>query len=369
MASLRDCRKGKVTHRLIEDVRRHEEMKKKATKDDIESLIAQLPTIVGGDRTKTFRLQIRSLIEPRFVFGSKESGASGMSEGDTAGDQHVEDALKEVWHFSAQELLDLMLEDIEIPDLSEIYKGAKATRDKYRVRGVKRNGALFRLAKKETVKNKIARERVLAKKGRVPPERFEDADRRFRYLKAIPDADEKALVFLIMDISGSMDSGKKYIAKAFYFCLTEILRRHYQDVEIVYVCHDTEASERTEEEFFKAGLAGGTTISAGLEKALEIYNERYAHQEQNVYVWHATDGDNFDADNIKVTQALEALCEITELIGICEIKPSGNSISNISKIEDLQKQYSHFVLTKIFNKKEIRGALISFLNQRRGLKK
>jgi len=367
MASLRDRRGEKLSRRILEDARRHEEMKKKAARDNIETLIASLPTVIGGDRTKTFRLPIRSLIEPRLVFGLKEVGAGGMAEGDAAGNEHMEEILNEVWRFSAQELLDLMLEDIEVPNPSEIYEGTKANRNKYRVRGVKRNGALFRLAKRETVKNKIARDRMLTKKGQTPPERYENSDRRFRYLKAIPDADEKAVVFLIMDISGSMHSSKQYIAKAFYFCLVEVLRRHYKDVEVVFICHDTVAAERTEEEFFKAGLAGGTAMSAGLEKALEIYNERYANREQSVYVWHATDGDNCSEDNNKLAGALMALCEITELIGICEIKPSSGLIADIPELRNLQKRFPHFVLTRISDKKEIRLALISFLNQRRGV--
>ena len=101
----------------------------------------------------------------------------------------------------------------------------------------------------------------------------------------------------IMDTSGSMDTMKKYLARCFFFLLYQFIRSKYRNVEIVFIAHHTEAKEVTEDEFFHKGESGGTLISSGYQKALEIIAERYHPTLWNIYAFHCSDGDNFDTDN------------------------------------------------------------------------
>ena len=106
-----------------------------------------------------------------------------------------------------------------------------------------------------------------------------------------------------------MDTMKKYLARSFFFLLYQFLCTRYQNVEIVFIAHHTEAHEVTEEEFFHKGESGGTFISSGYNKALEIIDERYHPALWNVYAFHCSDGDNFDSDN---AAALKAAQELTQ---------------------------------------------------------
>ena len=109
--------------------------------------------------------------------------------------------------------------------------------------------------------------------------------------------ESNAVVLCIMDTSGSMDTMKKYLARSFFFLLYQFIRTKYRNVEIVFIAHHTEANEVTEEEFFHKGESGGTFISSGYQKALEIIQARYHPSLWNVYAFHCSDGDNFDSDN------------------------------------------------------------------------
>ena len=105
-----------------------------------------------------------------------------------------------------------------------------------------------------------------------------------------------------MDTSGSMDTMKKYLARSFFFLLYQFICTKYRNVEIVFIAHHTEANEVTEEEFFHKGESGGTFISSGYNKALEIIQERYHPSLWNIYAFHCSDGDNFDSDNAACAQ-------------------------------------------------------------------
>jgi uncharacterized protein len=121
-----------------------------------------------------------------------------------------------------------------------------------------------------------------------------------------------------------MDRLKKYLARSFFFLLYQFIRTKYRNVELVFVAHHTEAREVTEEEFFHKGESGGTFISSGYQKALDIIAERYHPTLWNVYAFHCSDGDNWDSDNTAALRAAEELAEICNLFGYGEIKPLGS---------------------------------------------
>ncbi|TWX53337.1 YeaH/YhbH family protein [Colwellia hornerae] len=129
-------------------------------------------------------------------------------------------------------------------------------------------------------------------------------DLRFRnYTKqAIPTS--KAVMFCLMDVSGSMDQATKDIAKRFYILLYLFLTRTYKTIDVVYIRHHTQAKEVDEEEFFYSQETGGTIASSALDLMVNIMNERYQASGWNIYAAQASDGDNWADDSPRCKQLL-----------------------------------------------------------------
>ncbi|OUR76327.1 hypothetical protein A9Q75_16535 [Colwellia psychrerythraea] len=150
------------------------------------------------------------------------------------------------------------------------------------------------VAQIETLKEKIAK---------VP---FIDTfDLRFRnYAKqAVPTS--KAVMFCLMDVSGSMDQATKEMAKRFYILLYLFLSRTYKNIDVVYIRHHTQAKEVDEHEFFYSQETGGTIASSALELMNDIISDRYNDNQWNIYGAQASDGDNWADDSPRCQQILE----------------------------------------------------------------
>lgn len=107
----------------------------------------------------------------------------------------------------------------------------------------------------------------------------------------------KAVMFCIMDVSGSMDQATKDIAKRFFILLYLFLQRSYEKTEIVFIRHHTSAKEVGEDEFFHSRETGGTVVSSALRLMDEIIQERYSPEQWNIYGAQASDGDNWGEDS------------------------------------------------------------------------
>jgi uncharacterized sporulation protein YeaH/YhbH (DUF444 family) len=114
----------------------------------------------------------------------------------------------------------------------------------------------------------------------------------------------QAVMFCIMDVSGSMDESRKDTAKRFFILLYLFLKRAYDKIEVVFIRHHTAAAEVDEEEFFHSRESGGTVVSSALNLLTKIIGERYGSGEWNSYVAQASDGDNWDNDSVLCKQLL-----------------------------------------------------------------
>ena len=130
-------------------------------------------------------------------------------------------------------------------------------------------------------------------------------DLRFRNFtrQAVPTS--KAVMFCLMDVSGSMDQATKDIAKRFYILLYLFLSRTYKNIDVVYIRHHTQAKEVDEQEFFYSQETGGTIASSALELMNNIINERYNDNQWNIYGAQASDGDNWADDSPHCKSLLE----------------------------------------------------------------
>jgi len=147
-------------------------------------------------------------------------------------------------------------------------------------------------------------EELRARVRRVP---FIDPfDLRYRNRVREPMPTSKAVMFCLMDVSGSMDEARKDLAKRFFILLYLFLSRHYEKTEVIFIRHHTQAAEVTEDEFFHATESGGTVVSSALTLMHEIVRDRYLGSEWNIYGAQASDGDNWQQDSSKCRELLDA---------------------------------------------------------------
>ncbi|HTO39355.1 MAG TPA: YeaH/YhbH family protein [Rhizomicrobium sp.] len=115
-------------------------------------------------------------------------------------------------------------------------------------------------------------------------------DVRFNTFAEQPVPTSKAVMFCMMDVSGSMGEREKDLAKRFYMLLHLFLKRRYEKVDVVFIRHTHDAQEVDEQEFFYSRQSGGTVVSTALDKMLEIQKARYATDDWNIYAAQASDG-------------------------------------------------------------------------------
>ena len=150
-------------------------------------------------------------------------------------------------------------------------------------------------------------------------------DIKYRNIIKEPIPSTKAVMFCVMDVSGSMTQQIKDMAKRFYILLYLFLQRSYEKTEVVFIRHHTSAKEVTEEEFFYSRETGGTIVSSALELMSEIIQDRYSPSEWNIYAAQASDGDNWDDDSPQCAQILSTkIMPLLQYFAYIEITPNAH---------------------------------------------
>ena len=368
--------------RSARDRLRHRQKIKDSIRDNIGDILAE-ESIIGRDRDKIIKVPIRSIKEYRFIYGDNspgaaqgdgnqkpgdvvDSGQEGQGPGQGAGSQAGVDAFET--DITLEELIAIMFDDLELPELEKKSLKEIISDDARKRKGHRKAGIKPRLDKRATARNRVRRLRAIKGSREID---MEDEEQRFpfhkddmSYFHIAPTSKEtsNAVVFCIMDTSGSMGTIKKYLARSFYFLLFQFVRQKYTNVEVVFIAHHTEAKEVTEGDFFHKVESGGTYISSGYRKALDIINDRYHPSLWNIYAFHCSDGDNFYSDNERALQAAEELCKVCNLFGYGEIKPSGSAYYSGSMLEVFgQIKAPNFHMITIEKKEDLWEGFRSFL--------
>lgn len=275
-----------------------------------------------------------------FIAGDRikrPSGTQGGGGGNGDASDSGEGMDDFIFELTQDEFLDFVFQDLELPNLvkkqlkdSDSYKRVKGgyTKDgipaRLNVLKSLRSAYARRIALTGVTRKKIRElETKLAGLEKNPDKDLptqlrikalrEDIEQLQRRLKKIPFLDEfdlkynnileqptpttSAVMFCLMDVSGSMTQEIKDIAKRFFILLYLFLKRNYQKIEVVFIRHHTRASEVEEEEFFYSRETGGTIVSSALELMQEIIADRYPVSDWNIYVAQASDGDNWADDS------------------------------------------------------------------------
>jgi len=408
---------------------RHRQKVRESIRENIADIIAE-ESIIGKNKDRVIKVPLRGIKEYRFVFGENAPGAgtgdgnaqpgqvvgkAGQEQGQgdgQGGDKPGVDYYET--DVTLEELIDIMFEDLELPNLErkalrEVLSDQSSKRKGYRQVGIR-----VRLDKRRSAKQRVMR-MMATQRGTeaTPPENlgpenladdateevqhleddgieetaeqlnggaapglvttrvrkrfpFHQRDLRYKHIETDTREESNAVVMCIMDTSGSMDTMKKYLARSFFFLLYQFISTRYRNVEIVFIGHHTEANEVTEEEFFHKGESGGTFISSGYQKALEIIAARYHPTLWNVYAFHCSDGDNFESDNPAALKAAEELSEISNLFGYGEIKPLGSRYYESSMLNVFRRiQNPNFHTVLIERKEDIWPSFKAFLAKER----
>tara|TARA_R100000664_G_C2749232_1_gene136644 strand:+ start:721 stop:1899 length:1179 start_codon:yes stop_codon:yes gene_type:complete len=343
--------------RSATDRSRHKSKIKKAIRDGIHHIVSD-ESIIGKNGKKKIKIPVRGIKEYRFVYGNNENnkkvgsahdkdvkrgqkiGSSRkkkqQSQEGKPGNQKGED-LYEV-EITLEELSSYLFDDLKLPDL-EKKRLLNIISEKYKRKGYRKHGINPRLSKKETLKNKIKRRKAAQRTSDDDAEdedfSFHKSDLRYKHIKKKSIKSSNAVIFFIMDTSGSMTKHKKFLARSFFFLLYHFIRNKYDKTDLVFISHSSEAKEVNEDDFFKKVSSGGTMISSGLEKCLEICKSRYHVDSWNIYAFHCSDGDNWPTDNeksVSLSLKLADMCQLYSYIQTSSKLPadywSGGGILN-----------------------------------------
>lgn len=177
-------------------------------------------------------------------------------------------------------------------------------------------------------------------------------DLRFRGRVRVPVPSSKAVMFCLMDVSGSMDQERKDLSKRFFILLYLFLTRHYEKIDIVFIRHHTQAQEVNEDQFFHATESGGTVVSSALVLMHKIMLERYPSSEWNIYGAQASDGDNFTNDSGNCRELLaDKILPLVRYFAYVQVAQEEQNLW--TEYEQLQEQYSNFAMRKVSDAAEI----------------
>jgi uncharacterized protein len=334
-------------------------------KDVLEGGEVSIP--LDGMNEPRFRREggTRDMVLPgnkKFIEGDilPRSG-EGRGRGSAPGEGDGEDAFRFV--LSRDEFVDLFLDDLELPDLAK-RKLAEAESEGLRRAGYARTGSPANISVSRTVRLAMARRVALrrprpetieqleaefaecddearraellaeidalkAKVRRIPF--IDPIDIRFRRFETTPKPVAQAVMFCLMDVSGSMSEHMKDLAKRFYMLLYVFLTRRYRHVEIVFIRHTDRAEEVDEDTFFHGPASGGTLVSSALQAMHEIVRSRFRPADWNIYAAQASDGDNSTSDSDAVSRLLtEKILPVSQFFAYLEVGESGGSSFDMS---------------------------------------
>ncbi|MGV3739832.1 MAG: YeaH/YhbH family protein [Gammaproteobacteria bacterium] len=307
---------------------------------------------------------IRNIVLPgndQYITGDKiqrpeQKGGQGSGSGEASNEGEGADDF--IFELTREEFLEYYFEDLELPDLVKKdlcqINTFKTIRAGFSTTGIPTNINVIR-SMRQALGRKMSVNAIFSR-------RLEEAEQNYLYLKAIdsdrlsleealneielikkkikaipfidtidlrynnrikiPAPATNAVMFCIMDVSGSMDEIKKDIAKRFFILLYLFLKRAYSKIELVFIRHHTSAKEVTEQDFFYSRETGGTVVSSALELLLQTIQTRFNPSAWNVYVAQASDGDNWNADSPHCMELLhDKIMPLVQYFSYIEIMP------------------------------------------------
>ncbi|MFP4392158.1 MAG: DUF444 family protein [Desulfohalobiaceae bacterium] len=416
------------------DAARHRSKQREAIKRGMRDIVAD-ESIITRRKDEKVKVPIRGIKSYRFKHGSPDGQGAGAGHGQgqpgdvigrkpgrgkpgQAGDKPGEDYIESEIELS--ELIQYMLEDMGLPNLQTKEVAKLITPEGWTFKNISRSGLRPNIEKKRTMQEGMKRlihfiEELKRETGRsdedcetaleqaqgdinqalemlrdpsfVPEEHLEASavitqdDLRFRTMEEEEEYHSNAVILAMMDVSGSMGLDKKYIARSFFFWLVEILRHLYDNVEIRFITHTTEAKLVDEYHFFHKGESGGTFCHSAFDLAADLVSSQYPVSKYNVYAFLFSDGDDWKPEI--TVKSMRRLLELgVNMVGYGEILERSVMSNLMRHVEDVfalrpvtsrrdesvvvSQSASHQLLAVLFeDEKQILPAIKEFLQKER----
>jgi len=315
-------------------------------------------------------------------------GGGGSGQGEASQDGEGEDEFS--FQISKDEYLDLLFEDLALPNLRKNQHKQlnefKTHRSGYTSNGVPANISVVRslqnsLARRtamtagkkrelrelestltevehsepaQLLEEERLRKEIAELRAKIAKTPFIDTfDLRYRNYERRPEPSSQAVMFCLMDVSGSMDQATKDMAKRFYILLYLFLSRTYKNVDVVYIRHHTQAKEVDEQEFFYSQETGGTIVSSALKLMDDVIREHYDPAQWNIYAAQASDGDNWADDSPLCHQLLaQKILPLVRYYSYIEITRRAHQ-TLWREYEVLQEKFDNFAMQHIREQEDI----------------
>jgi uncharacterized protein len=365
-----------MVRRIERDRKRFEDIIRGRIKRDLSRYITH-GELIGKQGDQIVSIPIPQIELPRFRYGRNDSGGVGQGPGEvgdalspgeegpgTAGDQpgrHIREV-----ELTIDDLTQLLGEALELPRIEP--RGADSISTvRGRYTGIRRVGPetlrSFRRTYRQALKRQIATGTFDPLRPMVVPVR---EDMRYRSWKEQELPRARAVIFYMMDVSGSMASEQKEIVRIESFWLDNWIRRHYDGARSRYIIHDAQAREVDRDTFFSTRESGGTRISTAYELATQIAEQEHPVEDWNLYFFHFSDGDNLGSgDNDRCFELLRTrLLPSANLFGYGQVESRAGSGAFLGALQT-NVAAENLVLSRIQGRDGILDSIRTFLGKGR----
>lgn len=349
-------RQGLPSGRGERDAQHHKDRVRRQIQDHLKNNIGGEDIITGEGKVK---VPVKGNKQFRFIFDrGKKSQGGGDGQGGIGNEPGSEEY--EVW-LDMDEVEELLFADLELPRLKPKKETDTEVSDiKFDTIAVKGP----QIDKRATMRRNLMRTQITG------DDDMSNEDLRYMSYREKPRPKSKAVVFMAMDVSYSMDPHKKQLARLFFYWTVKFLRFRYDTVDVRFISHTTEAKEVNEHEFFNRVESGGTEVSSAYRFIEDMQRSTYPIEDWNVYVLHVSDGDNWELDNEEVFKSIQRLCQISSLVGYLEVDhPKGDDsmwgswyeAHKLSKtLKKMGSPGPEFISAQVNESRDIWGAIKTF---------
>ncbi len=369
------------------DAKRHREKQKNVVKKEIKKIVSE-SSIITRKKGKKVKIPIKEIVIPDFKPGNRqdngENTQAGIGQGkgkkgdvigrrpgtgqdpgkpgNVPGEDYIESEV------DIEEIIEMMLEDLGLPNLEEKEDVAKLEAiSGHKISGIRRSGPNVLLEKKRTSKQGIGRfyayleslkdetgkdeltcftalmeangnlgEAISLIEDGIKPQCEEvepfpilsNEDLRYMDIKEEKTYHSNAVIFAMMDISASMTTDKKYLARSMLFWINEFLKNIYEHVEVRFIVHHAKARLVDEDSFFKTGETGGTRCAEAYSLARSMIESHYPTKSWNVYLFHFSDGEDWDVE-ATMNETKKLINDVkVNMMGYGEIRLDGRPFSS-----------------------------------------
>lgn len=345
-------------NKIHKDKKRFEDILKQKVKKDFKWYIVRKDWIIPKGKDK-YTLPIHTIRIPRFTYGQNEKGGIGQGNGEEGQELDKNAEHKPEIEATLEELAEMLSESLQLPRLEKKEKNQMSTiAQKYKTTSTTPKTLVHF---KKTYLQALKRTIIEGTYNPETPLQINEQDLIYKAPKKTELPDTKAVIFYMMDVSGSMDDEKKELVRTTAFWIDTYLRSQYKHLDNRYIIHDTAAEEVNKDLFYIVNTDGGTQISSAIELSDKIIEKEYPASDWNIYLFQFSDGENMPReDNKQAETRIKKMLQYINQYAYAEVGDKGNFKEYISQ---KFKNEPKIALASINNKLGIISTLQQFLSQ------